>query len=273
MTDSAQPDVAASMSLLKRIVDGSLDPGYRSASQEPKTDRSGAAKVLWQLVVFLAAVALMWGATVAARSLHTSTLGQERPAATLSGQVQESAATVKSLEAETQLLAERVAAFGVESAVTNDADPIESATTRVQGPGVVLSITDSFGGGPGLIQDGDIRTLLNALWAGGADAIAVNGSRIGPQTTVRTAGSSILVNLQPISSPYVIEAIGDPAAMTGALSSGSASKAVRNLETSLGMNVKTTQSENLVLSAQTPGQFFYAQPAGSMEDVGRGETD
>ena len=50
--------------------------------------------------------------------------------------------------------------------------------------------------------------VVNALWAAGAEAISVNGQRIGPDTFVRTAGSAILVNVTPVSSPYEVAAIG-----------------------------------------------------------------
>ena len=51
--------------------------------------------------------------------------------------------------------------------------------------------------------------VVNALWAAGADAISVNGQRIGPDTFVRTAGSVILVNVTPVSSALRVSAIGD----------------------------------------------------------------
>ena len=50
--------------------------------------------------------------------------------------------------------------------------------------------------------------VVNAMWGAGAEAVSINGQRIGPTTFVRTAGSVILVNITPVSSPYVVSAIG-----------------------------------------------------------------
>ena len=273
MDGSKRPAAAASTSLLNRVIDTSMDPGYRSVSQSKPAHESQSARVLWKVVALVAAASLMWGATVAARSLYSATAGVEPPAETLASQVEQSVAVVERIKAETEELTHIVETNSEELIPARASEAVGTAATRVQGPGIVLTITDSFGGGGGLIQDSDMRTLLNALWAGGAEAIAVNGSRIGPQTTVRTAGASILVNLQPIASPYAIEAIGDVETMSASLTTGSASKAVRNLEVALGMNVKTTPSSNLILGPQVPSPLFYAQPTGSMglDDLAGGD--
>lgn len=87
----------------------------------------------------------------------------------------------------------------------------------VRGPGVTVELADSPeapvvpGEGADLrIQDLDLQLMLNAVWAGGAEAVSVNGHRVAGGTAIRQAGDSILVNYRAVSSPYRLTAIGDP---------------------------------------------------------------
>lgn len=49
------------------------------------------------------------------------------------------------------------------------------------------------------------------MFQNGAEAIAINGNRLGAQTSIRKAGGHILIGMTAIQSPYTIEAIGDRA--------------------------------------------------------------
>jgi uncharacterized protein YlxW (UPF0749 family) len=62
----------------------------------------------------------------------------------------------------------------------------------------------------GRITDRDLQIVVNALWSAGAEAIAVDGRRLTATTTIREAGGAILVDFFAVTSPYTIEAIGDP---------------------------------------------------------------
>jgi uncharacterized protein YlxW (UPF0749 family) len=94
----------------------------------------------------------------------------------------------------------------------------EAATglTAVRGPGVTLTFSDAQGTcSTGRvedcrIQDVDLQLATNVLWGLGAEAMAVNGERVIATTAIRSAGSSVLINYRVLTSPYVIEAVGDP---------------------------------------------------------------
>jgi uncharacterized protein YlxW (UPF0749 family) len=62
----------------------------------------------------------------------------------------------------------------------------------------------------GRITDRDLQIVVNALWSAGAEAIAIDGRRLTATTTIREAGGAILVDFFAVTSPYTIEAIGDP---------------------------------------------------------------
>lgn len=58
------------------------------------------------------------------------------------------------------------------------------------------------------IHDSDLQLVVNALWAAGAEAVAINDSRLVATSPIRAAGGTIIVNFRPLSPPYVVEAIG-----------------------------------------------------------------
>ena len=101
---------------------------------------------------------------------------------------------------------------------------LPSSVAAASGPGVIVEMSDS-GSSPQTrgeltdlrIQDVDLRLVVNALWQAGAEAIAVNGHRVGATTAIRSAGDRILVNFTPVASPYRVSAIGDPDALESGL--------------------------------------------------------
>ncbi|GAA1729739.1 DUF881 domain-containing protein [Aeromicrobium alkaliterrae] len=85
-------------------------------------------------------------------------------------------------------------------------DELAAGASAVTGDGLRISIEPAAGVA---ISDGELRALVNELWIGGAEAIAVNGQRWGALTSLRAAGGAITINFTSIGAPYVITAIGD----------------------------------------------------------------
>lgn len=97
--------------------------------------------------------------------------------------------------------------------------------TNVQGEGIEISITDGYK----IDAEGnqikaevvaiDLIQLVNELKKAGAEAISINEQRIVNMTDIADIGTKyIIVNSQPISSPYTVKAIGDKAHLQSALS-------------------------------------------------------
>ena len=63
------------------------------------------------------------------------------------------------------------------------------------------------------MRDGYLQLVVNALWAAGAEAVSINGQRLGPTTAIRFAGEAVLVDFRPVTNPYEISAIGNPDAL------------------------------------------------------------
>ena len=100
---------------------------------------------------------------------------------------------------------------------------LQTGLLDVRGPGMVLEISDSLREVPVsesatnyIVLVDDLRDIVTALWASGAEAIAISGGLVeGPDperlvasTSIYGAGAAILVNAVPLSPPFRIEAIG-----------------------------------------------------------------
>jgi uncharacterized protein YlxW (UPF0749 family) len=91
----------------------------------------------------------------------------------------------------------------------------QAGTVELQGPGIVVTLSPSDREPPSAseagayeIHDGDLQLVVNALWEAGAEAIAVNGSRLVATTPIRSAGATIVVNFRPLTPPFRVVAIG-----------------------------------------------------------------
>ncbi|MDC4233965.1 DUF881 domain-containing protein [Actinomyces sp. B33] len=185
---------------------------------------------------------------------------QESAPADLVALVHESQARVGDLEQQTSGLLARIDSYADAEA----APPIDTvpalAVAEVAGPGVTITLTDAPpGSAPDnatpndlVIHQQDIEDVMNALWDGGAEALAVQGVRITSRTVIRCIGNVILVDGVSYSPPYVIDAIGDPQALAQSVSSN---PRIVNYQRyvalyGLGWDMKTRDSLILPASAQ-----------------------
>jgi uncharacterized protein YlxW (UPF0749 family) len=91
-----------------------------------------------------------------------------------------------------------------------------AGTTALKGPAVIVRLTDSSQPPPAgtsdagayTIHDSDLQLVVNALFAAGAEAVAINDNRIVATTPIRAAGGTIVVNFRPVPSPYRVVGIG-----------------------------------------------------------------
>lgn len=177
----------------------------------------------------LPAILLVLGFLVTAAVVHERAREQRAPEQTedLVRLVRRRQAAVRDLGAQVRSLTEELA--GLQVAGAAGSARVEEVVARVEGlrasaglealrgPGVVVELADSpdaprTGGDVTdlRIQDVDLQLVVNALWAAGAEAVAVNGQRVAGWTAIRQAGEAILVNFRAVSSPYRVTAIGDP---------------------------------------------------------------
>jgi uncharacterized protein YlxW (UPF0749 family) len=141
--------------------------------------------------------------------------------------------------------------------------------TAVAGPGLVVTLTDSpLRTSPSgdlndlVIHEQDLQAVINALWAGDAEAMSVQGQRILATTAIRCVGNTLLLHGAVYSPPYVIEAVGDPELLRAALDSDAAvarfRQAVRDFQ--VGFDV-TGEDELLVPAYEGSMSLQVARPA------------
>ncbi len=61
--------------------------------------------------------------------------------------------------------------------------------------------------------------MVNALWAGGAEALQIMDQRVISTSAVRCVGNTLILQGRVYSPPYLVRAIGDPDRLTLALDS------------------------------------------------------
>ena len=119
--------------------------------------------------------------------------------------------------------------------------------TAMEGPGIRVTLTDApatydppDGTDPNMlvVHQQDIQAFVNALWAGGADAVTLQGQRLISTTGIKCVGTTVVLDGVPYSPPYVIEAIGDVGAMNTAINSSSATVAFARPEYQLGLDIE-----------------------------------
>src|SRR5271154_783800 len=278
---AARPQLIPVPSLLRALLSEHLDPGYAAAaarrdrSAAPTSSRARTFGWFWQALaatlvatVFAAGVAqarsVAPGVREAQELLLTSVRARETTASKLAKQ--RSVLSARLDDVQRHALADN--AEGQRLLTRLDALSLAAASTPVIGPGLNLTVTDPgvspnlsdvskqrVNGSRQIILDRDLQLVVNSLWASGAEAISVGGVRIGPNVTIREAGGAILVDNNPISSPYAVLAIGPPHSMQDVFGNSPGLRRLRLLEASYGVGVNVSARDDLML------------PAGAVRDV------
>jgi uncharacterized protein YlxW (UPF0749 family) len=135
-------------------------------------------------------------------------------------QAQQDALKDEILQLRAQMQAVEGAGEGSAAVVRQLNDQLEEARIAagliaLTGPGIVLQLEDSLDPvapdgdeSDYLVRARDLRTVVEELWAAGAEAIAVNGERIVSTSAIIDVGPSILANSAYLVPPYQISALG-----------------------------------------------------------------
>lgn len=133
----------------------------------------------------------------------------------------------------------------------------------MRGPGVVVRVADAkiqpAGSTPVVVTYQDLVSVVNELWAAGSEAVAVNNQRVTATTGFGQVGGTVVVNLQRLSGPFTITALGDPATLEGALNiRGGLVDGLR----ALGLGITIERRPELSVPAYRGVQKFeHARPA------------
>jgi uncharacterized protein YlxW (UPF0749 family) len=110
-----------------------------------------------------------------------------------------------------------------EDRVSSDAElarrSLQAGLRPVAGPSVTVTLNDA----PAdvapegvdadllVVHQQDIQAIVNLLWAGGAEAMTIQGQRVISTTGIKCVGNTVILHGIPYAPPYVISAIGNPA--------------------------------------------------------------
>jgi uncharacterized protein YlxW (UPF0749 family) len=225
------------VSLLNELLTNTLDQGYAEAAHR-RGDKSTSASVSRRGTALIAVGLLLAGLLggMGYRQARRSAPESARVRSALIHDIDERTARTNRLEHAVETLSaqvsrERDAALAASAQGTSARGELRrleghDGLLAVRGPGLTVSIgdappleqTDPVTGQKvtippdenGRITDRDLQIVVNALWAVGAEAIAVDGRQLATNSTIREAGGAILVDFFPVTTPYAIEAIGDP---------------------------------------------------------------
>ena len=227
-------------SLLDQVLAETLDPAYaqaaarkaeRAGEEPPEVARRGRRRGRLIVALVLAIAGLLVAVTYdqAAAGEH----GREQVRQALLGDIDHETATPDDLTTQLNRLrrqvnstrddALRTTAVGQQALDALAAAEQGAAAVPVRGPGLLVTLADAapdadsdpVGGATepdpaSLVRDSDLQLVVNALWAAGAEAISIDGQRLGPTSAIRFAGEAVLVDFNPVTNPYEVRVIGDP---------------------------------------------------------------
>lgn len=228
------------------------------------------------LVLGVAGLIIAAGVSLADTSDVQSARGVDLP-----GLVDTERERVAALEERATTLGEDIDTLG---SLTDD-DPVAQAQQQVadeamaagfadvEGPGVTVTLTDApvpddpsdlpEGTNPDdfVVHQQDVEAVVNALWTGGAEAMAIMDRRITGVSAVRCVGNVIILDGQVYSPPYTITAIGSPERLQVALEASEGVSIYRQWADYIGLGYDVREQDSVMLPAATgPLSLSFAEP-------------
>ncbi|WEV41350.1 DUF881 domain-containing protein [Bifidobacterium sp. ESL0682] len=255
-----------SLRLIDDLTNRPLDPLFSDALLTQQKPHSAFSVWFTRVIVFIICVAVGCVGSVFVRQLNTDPRKQVR--ASLISELQQQNTALNKLTSEVTDLHSQVVKKS-DSMPSTSEDPVlqkdemANGALKVKGPGIVMTVADPIAsagktGGVSprdgnanhirVVTDADLQDIVLQLWKAGAEAISINGYRIGVSTSVRTAGQTILIGVNQVASPYKIEAIGNPKDLADQMSSQSQPGLYRTLNAA-GINPQVSKSYSLKLNA------------------------
>ncbi|MGW5669591.1 DUF881 domain-containing protein [Micromonospora sp. NPDC003776] len=252
-----------------------LDPGYADAAARRRTvPMSRVRRVLGRPVSLVVIVVIGFLFAVAYRETMAEEPGRAKARAGLIAEIKQREAETDRLTARADQLREEVGRERDAALSGSQASRLRSLEAgtglgRVRGDGVVVRLADAAqdkdavtgaDAGPSRVLYSDLQKVANALWAAGAEAVAINGQRLTATSTIRSAGEAILVDYRPVTSPYEVSAIG-PGSMRDRFEGSRAAGLMREVAKATGLSFGVKEAEGLTLPAAPQPRLRYAEPS------------
>jgi uncharacterized protein YlxW (UPF0749 family) len=136
-------------------------------------------------------------------------------------------ARVRELNGDVERLTGEVGTLGtrkLQSQVEEMRQP--AGLTATAGPGITVTLSDApaevINSTTGslrtlIVHQQDIQAVVNAMWAGGAEAVTIQGQRMVSTSGIKCEGNAVMLGGGVYPQPYVIKAIGDPVVLESAV--------------------------------------------------------
>ena len=259
MPDGLPPHTSSG--LLEGIAQNALDddyyevrPGDSARSGGLKTFASGLGIALFASLVTIAII----------QNRNDRPVNQvERNS--LVSDIQSRKSTIDKGEAQVNKLRADVARL---RALSNETNPefedlrVTTADRSASGPGIVVVANNSTKNNTdGQITDIDLQILVNGLWYAGAEAISINGNRLGTLSSIRKAGQAITVNFKSIGPPYRLVVLGNDEALADRLDENAGGRywAARVLKSGLRFDVQREAQLSVPAAPAKRVTITYAQ--------------
>lgn len=128
--------------------------------------------------------------------------------------------------------------------------------TPVVGPGITVTLDDAtipdedareFGLDAYLVHQQDLEGVINALWAGGAEAMMVEDQRIISTSSVQCIGPVLHLQQRVYAPPYTVSAIGDPNELLASLDASPEVSRYLEYVDLIGLGYTTELSEEILM--------------------------
>lgn len=128
----------------------------------------------------------------------------------------------------------------------------------LRGPGAVVTLSDrNPNDSATVVHDYDLLLVVNQLMAAKAEAIAINGVRVGTHTAIRVAGPTIMMGDNKLQPPFVIGAIGDGEWFVKILKTSGLERSFREAGPRLSVNLS---NDVRVAALKEAPNFRFARP-------------
>ena len=182
------------------------------------------------------------------------------------------------LQAQVQALTDQAASRDGDVAAARDAGDagaLSAGLVALTGPGVGITLDDAprrpdgslpIGAGPDdvVIHQSDVQAVVNAVWASGADAVAIMDQRLIATSAVRCVGNVLLLQGRTYSPPFVVTAVGDADAIRAQLAASPQVRVFQQAVEDYGLGFAVQERAELTLPAyEAPPAMEYATAADS----------
>lgn len=166
-------------------------------------------------------------------------------------------------EQDVRTLREQVDASVAEQAgaAPRQEDPLMRAAglTEVSGPGLQVVLNDSplrgeevpegFGANDLVIHQEQIQSVVNALWAGGAEGVQLMDQRLVSTSAVRCVGNTLILQGRVYSPPFTIRAVGPADDMRAQLDASVEVQLMREYSSLISLGYTQTDLPEVTLPA------------------------